>query len=130
MSFIDSNEVDSVVRSRMSDGESTTLKPEEDEEPPEVILEEDDEVSLADLYMPPNEAGSAASVQVDLDWMEICKENRLCMKGLKYYAFPDGYELVLSVVGSRVTDCPAGHVAIYAHTLDIGLYFPLDPFIV
>lgn len=31
---------------------------------------------------------------------------------------------------SRVTECLAGHVAIYAHLLDFGLRFPLDPFFV
>lgn len=80
--------------------------------------------------MPPNEAGSAPSVQVDSEWLEICVENRYCVKGPEYFAFLDGHDLVLPAVGSRVTDCPAGHVAIYAHMLDFGLRFPLDPFIV
>lgn len=61
VSSVDSDEVDSVVRALESDGESTSLEAEEDEDPPEVISEED-EIGLVDLYMPPSEAGSAASV--------------------------------------------------------------------
>lgn len=30
---------------------------------------------------------------------------------------------------SRVTDYPVGHVPVYAHILDFGLRFPIDPFI-
>ena len=81
VSSVDSDEVDSVVRALMSDGESTTLEADEDEDPHEIIPEEDDEDALADLYMPPNEADSAASVEVDADWMKICRENRCCIKG-------------------------------------------------
>lgn len=35
---------------------------------------------------------------------------------------------MLPASGNRVTDCPAGHIAFYAHMLDFGLHFPLDPF--
>lgn len=65
----------------MSDGESTTLEADEDEDHPKIIPEEDDEDALADLFMPPNEAGSAASLQVDADWIEIYRETRFCIKG-------------------------------------------------
>lgn len=37
---------------------------------------------------------------------------------------------MLPAVGSRVTDCLAGYVAIYAHMVDFGLRFFLDRFIV
>ena len=130
VSSVDSNEVDSMLRSLMSDGESTTLEAGEDEDPPDIILEEDGEDVLADLYMPPNEVGSAASVQSNSDWIEICMENRFLTKGSIYFAFPDGYELVLPAAGSRITNCPSTHIAIYVHMLDFGFRFPLDPFIV
>lgn len=61
--------------------------------------------------------------------VEISMENIFRIKGPKYFSFPDEYELVLLAVGSRVTDCPLGHVAIYAHMLDFGLRLPLHPFI-
>lgn len=77
VSFVDSEEVDSVVRALMSDGESTTL---EDEDPPEVIPEDDDE-TLDDLYMPPSGAGSATFVQADSDWRKMCLANKFCVRG-------------------------------------------------
>ena len=80
--------------------------------------------------MPPSEAGSAATVQIDGDWAAICLDNKFLTKGPQYFAFPDDYKLVLPASGSRVTDCLAGHVAIYAHMHDFGLRFPLDPFFV
>lgn len=84
----------------------------------------------ADLYMPPSEAGSAASVQVHDDWATICLENKFRVKGPQYFAFPDDFKLVLPASGSRVMECPAGHVAIYAYMLLFGLRFSLDPFFV
>lgn len=114
----------------MSDGESTTIEAEEDEYPLKIIPEEDDEDALADLYMLPNEAASAASIQVNDGWVKVCQENRFCIKGPVYFAFPTNYELVLTATSSRVTDFPAGHVAIYTHMLDFGLCFSLDLFIV
>lgn len=101
-----------MIRALMLDGKSTTIEAEEDEDPPEVIPEDDDD-TLDDLHMPPNEADNTTSVQVDSDWIEICLENIFCTKGSKFFAFRAGYDLVLSVVGSWVTDCAAGHFAIY-----------------
>lgn len=129
MSSVDSNEVDSVVRALVSNRESTTLEAEENEYPPEVIAQEDDEDSLANLYRPPNEEDSGASVKVDSEWLDICVENKFCVKGPEYFAFSDWYELVLPAVRSRVTDGLAGHVSIYVQMLDLRLSFPLDPFI-
>lgn len=65
----------------MSDGESTIVEVEEDEDPPEVISEDDDDDSLADLYMPLNDADSATFVHVYSDSLEICEEKRFCIKG-------------------------------------------------
>ena len=113
VSSVDSNELDSVVRSLSSDGISITLEGDEDEDPPEIIPDDSDEEALAELYMPPNEVGSAASVAVDMGWIGIYLENQFCNKGPIYFAFPDGYKLVLPAEGGRITDCPPGHVAIY-----------------
>lgn len=118
-----------MVRALIFDGESTTLEADEDEDLPEITSEEDDD-ALADLYMPPNEDGSMAYIQVDADWMEICRENKFLINGPVYFAFLEEYELVLPAVRSRITGCPPGHVAIYAYMLDFGLRFPLDSFIV
>lgn len=131
VSSVDSDEVDNMVRTLMSTNrESTTIEVDEHGDTQEVIPEEDDEEALAASYIPPNEAGCAASIEVDADWLEICRDNRFCIKGSVYFAFLEAYELVLPVVGHRVTDCPIGHVTIYAHMSDFGLCFPLDPFIV
>lgn len=102
-----------------------TLEADNDEDSPEVIREEDDE-TLDNLYMSPSEVGSAAFVQVDSSWRETCIKHKFCIKATKAFAFSDGYELLLSFVGSRVTDYPIGHVAVYTHMLDFGLRFPLD----
>lgn len=62
---IDLDELDSVVRALDSEGESTTIEAEEDEEGEdllEVIPEKSGEEGLADLYMPPSEAGSVVSI--------------------------------------------------------------------
>lgn len=80
--------------------------------------------------MPPNEAGSAAFIVFDMGWVGICVENRFLTKGAIYFAFPDDYRLVMPAEGDKIIDCPPGHVAIYAHMLDFGLRFPLDPFII
>lgn len=93
------------------------------EDPVEIIPEESDKEGLAELYMPPREPDSATVVQVDGGWADICRGNKFLIKGPEYFAFPDEYKLVLSAEGSCVTDCPAGHAAIYAHMLDFGLRF-------
>lgn len=116
-----------------TDEESTTLEAESDsdqEDPPEIIPEDSDEDALAELYMPPSDEGCAGSVQLDIGWAKTCRQSKFLIKGPQYFAFPDDYTLVLPAEGSRVTDCPSGHVAIYAHMLDFGLRFPLDPFFV
>lgn len=46
---------------------------------------------MADLYMSLNETGSATSVQVDSEWVDICVENIFSMKEPEYFAFPDEY---------------------------------------
>lgn len=130
MSSANPDKLDCVVRALISDRESTTIKANEDEDPFEVIPEDDDDNSLAAMYVPPNEASSVTSVQVDLDWLQIYAENRFCIKGPKFFAFPEGYELLFPADESRVKHCPTGNVAIYAHMLDFDLRLPLDPFIV
>lgn len=55
---------------------------------------------------------------------------RFLTKGPIYFAFPYEYKLVLPAEEDRITDWPPRHVAIYAHMLEFGLRFPLDPFIV
>lgn len=67
-----------MVRSLRFDGELTTLEANEDGESPEIIPVDSDEEALAELYMPPNEAGSATSVAVDMSWVGIYLENRFC----------------------------------------------------
>lgn len=87
VSSVHSDEVDSVVRSLMSCGESTTLEAD--------IPEEDDDEALAELYMPPNETGNATFVHVNMGWVDVYLENRFCTKGPVYFAFPDEYKLLL-----------------------------------
>lgn len=129
MSSVDSAEVDSVLRDMMSEDESATLEADEDEESPEIIWEDDNE-TLWDLYMPSYEKGSPTDVVIDAGWRRTCLKHNFCHRALEAFAFLDDYALVLLVEGSRVPDCPVGHIAIYAHLLDFGLRFPLDPFIV
>ena len=130
MSSLDSDKVESFVRSLLSDEDSVTLETDEDEDPPEIILDNSYEEPLAEWYMPPNKAGSAASVAVIMGWVGTCLENHFLTEGPIYSSFPNEYGLALAAEGDRITNCPLGHVAIYAHMLDFGLPFPLDPFIV
>lgn len=51
----------------------------------------------------------------------------ICRIAPEAFAFSNDYELVLAAEGSRVTDCPVGNIAIYAHMLDFGLRFPPRP---
>lgn len=108
----------------LSDEEFITLEADDEE-----ILTDSDEEALAECYMPPNEAGSAAAVAIDAAWANICDENNFLVKGPIYFSFPDDYQLVLPAEGDKKTDCPPGHIAIHAHMLDFGLRFRLDPFI-
>lgn len=80
-SSVNSDDVDSVVWSLLSDKESVTLEAEEDEYLSEIISIESDEEALAKWYMPPNEAGSAASVKVDDVRATVYRENRFLVKG-------------------------------------------------
>lgn len=109
----------------MSDEESITLEAEDEE-----IPSDSDEAALAEWYIPPNEAGSAAAMAIDAAWENICRENNFLVKGPIYFAFPDDCWLELPAEGDNIIDRPSGYVAIYAHMLDFGLRFPLDPFIV
>ena len=58
---------------------------------------------------------------MELDYCGVAKE---------LYALPSDYKLVFAAEGSRVIDCPAGHIAVYAHHFEFGLRFPLDPVLV
>lgn len=73
--FVDSDEVESVVPSLLSDGESVALEVDEDEDPLEFNLVVFDEEALVECYMPPNEAGCAASVAINMGWVCTCLEN-------------------------------------------------------
>lgn len=73
--FVDSDEVESVVPSLLSDGESVALEVDEDEDPLEFNLVVFDEEALVECYMPHNEAGCAASVAINMGWVCTCLEN-------------------------------------------------------
>lgn len=68
VSPVNSDDVESVVCSLLSDEESDTLEVEEDED----ILSHSDKEALAEWYMPPNEVGSDAAVAIDDAWASIC----------------------------------------------------------
>lgn len=53
-------------------------------------------------------------------------ELKYCEVAKKLYVFPLEYSLVIPNEGATVIDCPAGHVALYAHHLEFGVRFPLD----
>ena len=121
---INSDDVESVVCSLLSDEEPVTLEEEEDED----IPTDYDKEALAEWYMPPKEAGSGAAVEIDDARASICNENKFLVKGLIDFAYPDDYQLVLPAEGDKITNCPPVHVAIYAHSATFPPSFSLGPF--
>lgn len=60
----------------------------------------------------------------------MCIKRNFYKRETEAFASPDGYELILPAERGRVIGSLIGHVAIYAHMLDFGLRFPLNPFMV
>lgn len=64
---------------------------------------------------------------LDSSWLKDAERLGLAAVGQKFYGFGEGYELVLPANGAKLSAPPAGHIAVFASQLDLGLRFPLDP---
>ena len=102
-------------------GEISSMPPSR----PEPILDWDD-VLHSGIWLPIDYSSGPKNTVICKNWRAVALELKYCEVAKELYGFPPEYNLVIPAEGSKVVDCPAGHVAVYAHHLEFGLRFPLD----
>lgn len=92
---------------------------------PEPIPNRDDALHSG-IWLPIDYSHDPKNTVICKGWRAAVLELDYCKVAKDLYALPPEYNLVIPAEGSRVIDCPRGHIAVYAHHFEYGLRFPLD----
>ena len=84
-----------------------------------------DDVLHYGVWLPLDYSSGPKNTTICRNWREYALHLNYC-RAEDLYDFSTAYKLVIAIEGSKVTDCPTKHMAIYAHHLEFGLRFPLN----
>ena len=109
-------------RTEIALSKSSSMPPSSDPEP----IPDRDDVLHSGIWLPLDYSSGPKNTVICKGWRATALEPDYCGVAKELYALPSEYNLVIPAEGSKVIDCPEGHIVVYAYHFEFGLRFPLD----